>query len=99
MKTAITEMKISGHTVEAVRSWNYDSVRRACIRNDLYTSGTNEEYSAMLDVVSNNDPTLPVLYTVAQDIQQHSEDQTVQNIMFILEREAVWTTFEVDGKA
>ena len=39
----------------------------------------------------------PHLYTVACDIKEHSDDQTITNVMFILEREAVTTTFEIDG--
>ena len=37
------------------------------------------------------------LYTVACDIKEHSDGQTITNVMFILEREAVTTTFEIDG--
>ena len=79
------------------RRWDFNSVREACIRNDLYTRGTNEAYSAMLDMADRTEPTTKAMYLVAKDIQEHSEDQTITNVMFILEREAVITTFEING--
>ena len=42
-------------------------------------------------------PTYENLFRLAMDICEHSEGQTIANVMFILEREAVTTTFEVDG--
>ena len=51
----------------------------------------------MLGFVEENDPTLAVLYAVAKDICEHSEYQSISNVMFILERDAVYTTFEIDG--
>ena len=79
------------------RSWYSDRVRQACIRNELYTRGDNEAYSAMLDYVDSHDPTTRAMYEVAKDILAHSREQTVTNIMFILESEAVITTFAIDG--
>lgn len=84
-------------TVTRNRRWDFNSVREACIRNDLYTRGTNEDYSAMLDMVERTEPTTKAMYLVAKDIQEHSFDQTITNVMFILEREAVLTTFEING--
>ncbi len=84
-------------TITRNRSWGSDTVRDACIRNDLYTCGGNEAYSAMLDMVERTEPTTKAMYLVAKDIQEHSEDQTITNVMYILEREAVITTFEIDG--
>lgn len=77
--------------------WSADSVRQSCIRNELYTCGDNDEYSAMLDYVRDNDPTDNNLLRVARDICEHSDGQTVTNIMYILYREAVYTTFCVNG--
>lgn len=85
------------HEIKARRFWSYDTVRSACIRNQLYESGTCEEYDKMLDMVKALEPTYENIYTVACDIKEHSDYQTITNIMFILEREAVITTFEVDG--
>lgn len=79
------------------RQWSADSVRSACIRNELYTGGDCKEYASMLSMVDTMEPTYANLYTVACDIKEHSDDQTITNVMFILEREAVTTTFEIDG--
>lgn len=83
--------------IKADRRWSFDTVRTACIKNHLYTDGSCEEYSSMLERVETMNPTYENLYTVARDIKEHSEGQTITNIMFILEREAVITTFEIDG--
>ena len=83
--------------IKATRNWSDDSVRAACIGNNLYTRGTCEEYSRMLEMVEVMNPTYENLYTVARDIKEHSKDQTITNVMFILEHEAVITTFEIDG--
>ena len=37
------------------------------------------------------------MYKVARDIANHSREKTISNVMFILEREAVVTAFEIDG--
>lgn len=79
------------------RYWDANSVREACIRNDLYTAGDSEAYTAMLNMVERTEPTTKAMYLVAKDIQEHSDDQTITNVMFILEREAVITTFEING--
>ena len=79
------------------RYWDAGTVREACIRNDLYTAGDSEAYTAMLDMVERTEPTTKAMYLVAKDIQEHSADQTITNVMFILEREAVITTFEING--
>ena len=47
--------------------------------------------------IRDSQPTYENLYRLAKDICEHSEDQTITNVMFILEREAVTTTFEIDG--
>ncbi|MBQ6403863.1 MAG: hypothetical protein IJI27_08155 [Oscillospiraceae bacterium] len=85
------------HEITSKKFWTPGLVRQACIKNDLYTAGDNEAYSKMLGFVEENDPTLAVLYAVAKDICEHSEYQSISNVMFILERDAVYTTFEIDG--
>ena len=80
-----------------IRRWSANSVREACIRNNLYTRGDNEAYSAMLDRVDRNQPTTKAMYLAAKDIAEHSRDQSITNVMFILERECVITTFEING--
>lgn len=80
------------------RFWSISSVRQCCIDNVLYTEGDNEEYDKMLVFVSCSEPTYENIYIVARDIERHSSYQTITNIMFLLEREAVHTTFEIDGE-
>lgn len=86
--------------IETFRRWTPDRVRQACIRNNLYTRGDNTEYSRMLSFVgvAAGGPTKSNLYLVAKDICEHSKDQTISNVMFILESETVITTFEIDGR-
>lgn len=83
--------------ITRIRRWYGFKVRAACIRNDLYTRGDNEAYSAMLDMVDRTPPTTKAMYLVAKDIAEHSKDQPITNVMFILERECVITTFEING--
>ena len=86
-------------TIKTKRFWSMSSVREACIANDLYTYGDCEEYEAMLNKVKELAPTFENIYTVAKDIAAHSECQTVENVMYILENKAVTTTFEVNENA
>ncbi|SCJ78748.1 Uncharacterised protein [uncultured Flavonifractor sp.] len=88
---------MSNLIISTKRQWSPDTVRLACIRNHLYTGGTCEEYSRMMEMVRTMVPMYENLYIVARDIKEHSNDQTITNVMFILEREAVITTFEIDG--
>lgn len=85
------------HEIKVKRRWSIDTVRSACTRNSLYTAGTSGEYERMMELVKSTNPTCENLYTVACDIKEHSDDQTITNVMFILERETVITTFEIDG--
>lgn len=80
------------------RHWSPMRVRETCIKHDLYTCGDNEEYQHMLQCVGSLPyPNIEDLYRIAEDIQKHSKDQTITNVMFLLERDAVITTFEIDG--
>lgn len=90
---------ISKDEVEITRRryWSYGSVRQACINNRLYTRGDCEAYEKMLNLADRTEPTTKAVYLVAKDIQEHSKNQTITNVMFILEREAVITTFEING--
>ena len=87
-------MKIPNITIN--RQWAASRVRQVCIDNDLYTCGDNEDYSNMLDCVRNSYPDAENLYLIAMDIQKHSKDQTITNIMYLLENKAVTTTFEIE---
>ena len=71
------------------RRWSGMSVRQTCIKHDLYTCGDNEDYEHMLNWVER---------LIAEDIQKHSKDQTITNVMYLLEKDAVTTTFEIDGR-
>lgn len=81
------------------RRWSAMSVRETCIKHDLYTCGDNEEYKHMLQSVARWPyPSIEDLYLIAKDVQKHSKDQTITNVMFLLEKDAVITTFEIDGQ-
>ena len=82
-------------TVE--RQWSANDVYTACVRNDLYTCGDNEDYEAMLNSIDALEPTPENIYQVAKDIYDHSKNQTITNIMFILEKVAVNTFYYIDG--
>lgn len=83
--------------ITSTRRWSAVGVRIACVRNDLYACGDDEEYKAMLNSVDELDPTPENIYRVAKDIWKHSANQTITNIMFILERETVYTFYRIDG--
>lgn len=86
-------------TIEKTPNWTPSSVRAACIRNNLYTMGDCDEYSAMLDHVSKiPTPSDIGVWTIAKDIAEHSENQTVSNVMYILANEAVTYTFTIDNE-
>lgn len=80
-------------------NWSAASVRKACIKNDLFTIGDSKSYDRMLADVSNNpNPSDFGLFIIAKDIAEHSENQTVSNVMYILANDAVWYTFTLDGR-
>ena len=84
-------------TITRNRRWSATSVRKACIANHLYTCGDNEAYAKMLDLADSHEPTTKTMYRVAKDIAEHSYEQTITNVMFILEKDAIITTFEING--
>lgn len=43
--------------ITANRFWSTERVRQACIDNDLYTKGSNEDYIKMFDMVRELEPT------------------------------------------
>lgn len=80
-------------------TWTPLDVRTACVENYLYSEGTNEEYERMLQAIEKvQDPSDYMIYAVAKDIAEHSENQTITNVMFILANEAIKTTFMIDGR-
>ena len=82
--------------IEGIRLWTAYRVQQACIANKLYTRGDNEAYMEMLATVDIIYPSYENLYLIAKDILEHSIDQTINNIMYILENEAVVTMFSID---
>ena len=81
------------------RIWSPDSVRLACIKNDLYTLGDSEAYTAMLERVSEfPHPSDYGLYVIAKDIAEHSDHQPITNVMYILANSAIWYTYKLDGR-
>ena len=102
LNTGGTVMKIVTNDMNypiifANRRWSDYAVQTACVNNNLYTRGTYDQYDRMLKNADELQPTYENLFRLAMDICEHSEGQTIANVMFILEREAVTTTFEVDG--
>lgn len=83
--------------VKIKRLWTADAVRELCIRENFYTAGDNSEYKTMLNTVKAYPPNVDAVYTVARDICEHSHGQTISNIMFLLERYAIYSTVEKDG--
>lgn len=82
--------------IKTVRKWDSGSVRNVCVKNGLYTRGNNEEYTRMLDEVNLSEPTTECIYLIAKDITEHSVEQTVSNVMFLLANQAVTTFYELD---
>lgn len=76
------------------RTWSTESVREACVNNNFYTRGNNEEYSHMLSWVERLYPNTENIQYIAENILEHSEDQTLSNIMFVLANRAVIISYE-----
>lgn len=79
-------------------TWDYDDVRCFCIRHNYYTAGDCRAYKTMLDMVKNEPYSDELLYKVAKDILEHSDDPEnyIENMMFCLFRETVNTFFTVE---
>ena len=73
-----------------------DSVRRCCIKHNLYTKGTCRDYDFMLNFIDVQGYSLKNLLEIAEDICKHSEDQTVENVMFLLGKDAVTTFYHIN---
>lgn len=72
-------------------------VRNCCIMNDLYTRGTCRDYDSMLNIAKTQDYSIELLHELADDICKHSDNQTITNVMYMLRKDAVITTYEIDG--
>lgn len=84
--------------IKTKRFWTTDKVMNVCIENGFYTCGTCKEYSNMLLLVVKLDPDTESLYIVAKDIVEHSKEQTISNVMYLLERDAVDTFYSIENE-
>lgn len=75
-----------------------DGVRGCCIHHNLYTAGSCRDYDFMLNYADTQDYSLETLYELAEDICKHSVGQTITNVMFLLRKDAVITTYEINGQ-
>lgn len=71
-----------------------ECVRECCIKNHLYTEGTCEEYKYMLNLADKK-YSLENLFKIASNICEHSKNQTIQNVMFLLGEDAVITFYHI----
>ncbi len=78
--------------------WSTIDVRKMCIRENLYTEGDDEDYGKMFDIVRDHPaPTPEIIYRVADDINRHSEGQTVANIMYILSNSVIRRCYDIEN--
>ena len=82
--------------INEIKKWSISSVRGCCVTNEFYTCGCTTEYEKMLNFVSTHKPTLTNIYKVSKDICEHSECQTIENIMFCLNADAIYTFYEIN---
>ena len=83
--------------MEAVKMGRYAQTRaRDASNQDMDVIYNALERVGMLDFIDSHEPTTKAMYLAAKDIAEHSKEQTITNVMFILEREAVITTFEIN---
>ena len=77
--------------------WYSSEIREMCIANDFYNSGNIKEYSDLLEFVEKHEPTAINIYKVAKNILEHTSDQeqTIENIMFMIRRDVVRTCYEL----
>lgn len=87
-------------TYTETRTLSATALRSLCIKNDWYTCGDNEEYTALFDRLYDQDG-CPVILTaqklseIAADIMAHSEieDYTITSVMYELNK-ACTVTFD-----
>ena len=86
-------------TIKTIRQWSMTDIMDMCIRHNFYTDGDICAYSKMLGYVDEHEPSPEVIYIVAGDIMEYTDpdlDQSIPRIMYIIEREAVRTTYEIE---
>lgn len=85
--------------IRTIRQWSMDEVMGMCIDHNFYTCGDVQAYTKMLEYVNHSEPTPENIYDVAVDILDHTdpnEDQTITNIMCIIENSVVRTVYEIE---
>ena len=85
--------------IKVIRRWDMEDIVQMCIENNFYTQGDALAYSRMLQRVEVKEPTPEEIYIVAVDILDHTdenEDQSITNIMCIIENTVVRTTYEIE---
>lgn len=92
--------------ITETRKFNKHNLKRLCIDNEYYTSGTNEDYESMFDTVDMYNQSRTItnsdILLVAVDIAMHTIENdvatsdTIQGIMFNIMKYAVDTYFTVE---
>lgn len=73
-----------------------------CIKNHLYTSGSNADYSKLLvwiDEVVGNQLTTCSIYLICKNIAEHSSRDwfgNLESLMYLYYKEAVTVTFDIE---
>ena len=69
---------------------SWDELRGICIREELYTKGTNADYDKLYKMCCNNDLSTADIVAMARDIEQHSETYlSVRNICFMIAQKCI----------
>ena len=76
--------------MKIIRELRFEDIRRICIEHNLYTNGTNEEYSELKNFVDGiKNMTDLRLMLVAKDIMNHSTtDYSISTILTLLNEKA-----------
>lgn len=89
--------------IKEIRCMSAYKLQGFCIHHDYFNKGTNEEYSAMFDLVygkNGYNVDNERIYQVAKSIYEHTvfpyDDILVTDIMNALAREVVETYYEIE---
>ena len=78
------------------RIWSANDIMKICRQNHLFNLGDLEEYDHTVSLTDILEPTDENIYLVAKRIVEKSEDQTVENVMYLIANQAVYRTFEIE---
>lgn len=77
--------------------WCGETIRSMCIRHNLYTKGSNDEYNSMLDLVDSFEPSIQMIYIIASDILKHSNtDMTIETLMYTINKEVIEVFYDFE---